>query len=65
MHGSVFSCLILEIESHREVKVELNCAALDRTAECVFDLYIDFRSIESTIAFLEVPFFTCFLKHFP
>ena len=57
--------MILEIESHREVKVELNCAALDRTAECVLDLYIDFRPIESTVAFLKVPFFTSFLKHFP
>ena len=46
---------VLEVEPLRELEVELDGRALERSTQCVFDVNVDLGTIESTIAWIDSP----------
>jgi hypothetical protein len=47
--------LVLEVEPDRELEVYLDGSALARSFKCVIQLYVDLRSIESSITRVYFP----------
>ena len=54
--GSVLGGAILELKAFRELEVELDRRALERAAQGVTDLDVDFGAVERAIAGVELPF---------
>lgn len=52
----IFGTTVFQVEPNRELKVELDGGALERTTESVFYFDIDLGAVKSTITFVQGPF---------
>ncbi len=53
---------IFKVESLRHLEVELNGSALPRSLDAVFEMKIDFGSVERTVALVDFVLYLHFLK---